>query len=245
MKVLATASLKGGVGKTASAVNLAYEASRTGARVLVWDLDPQGAATYLLRVAHRLPGDGARGLVADGELAALVRATVLPGLHVVPSDLSLRFLDRHLDAAGRPRRRIDALLRPLEGAYDLAVLDCPPGASLAIESVLRAADVVLVPVVPTTLAMLTLTQIEGVVARRSPRPRLLAHVSMLDRRKRLQRETVEELLARPETLATTVPNASVVERMGPHRAPVATFAARSVAADAYRRLWQELAEQLW
>jgi chromosome partitioning protein len=246
MKVIATGSIKGGVGKTSSSVNLAYEATRSGARVLVWDIDPQGSATYLLRVEHRLAGGGAKRLVAaGGQLAPHVRATAIPGLHLLPSDLSLRFLDRHLDAAGKPRRRIDALLRPLGEAYDLVILDCPPGASLAIESVLRAADVLLIPVVPTTLAMLTLVQFEDIVARRSHRPELLAHVSMLDRRKRLQREIVEELLERPETLSTVVPNASVVERMGPARAPVALFAPRSSAAEAYRQLWQELAARLW
>jgi chromosome partitioning protein len=246
MKVVSLTSIKGGVGKTASAVNLAYEASRSGARVLVWDLDPQGSATYLLQVRHRLRGDGARGLVAaGGQLASHVRATAIPGLHVLPSDLSLRFLDRYLDAAGRPRRRIDALLRPLRDAYDLAVLDCPPGASLAIESVVRASDVLLVPVVPTTLAMLTLTQLEEVVAARARPPAIVAHVSMLDRRRRLQRDIAADLLERPGTLRTAVPNASVVERMGTRRAPVALYAPRSPAAAAYRDLWEELAPRLW
>jgi chromosome partitioning protein len=246
VKVLAVVSIKGGVGKTASAVNLAYEASRAGARVLLWDLDAQGSATYLLRVRQRLSGGGAHGLVAaGGELSRHIRATSHPGLHVLPGELSLRFLDRELDAAGRPRRRIGALLRPLRDSYDLAVLDCPPGASLAIESALRAADVLLVPVVPTTLAVLTLDRLEQVVAAGRRSPRLLAHVSMLDRRKTLQRRTAEELLARPGTLTTVVPNTTIVERMGPRRAPVAVFAPRSAAADAYDRLWQELAAHLW
>ena len=246
MKVLSVASIKGGVGKTSSAVNLAYEATRTGARVLLWDLDPQGSATFLLQAEHRLKGDGAKGLVsAGGQLAPHVRATTVPGLQVLPSDLSLRYLDRHLDAVGRPRRRIGALLRPLKGSYDLVVIDCPPGASLGIESVLRATDVLLVPVVPSTLAMLTLTQFEDVIAARSRRPQVLAHVSMLDRRKRLQRETTEELLGRGGSLKTPVPNASVVERMGPERAPVATYAPRSPAAQAYQDLWTELSAHLW
>jgi len=119
VKVIAAASIKGGVGKTATAVNLAAEATRAGVRVLLWDLDPQGSATYLLRAEHHLSGGGVRGLVdPKAELAPHVRATSVPGLHVVPSDLSLRFLDRHLDAAGKPRRRIGTLLSPLAMAYD-------------------------------------------------------------------------------------------------------------------------------
>jgi chromosome partitioning protein len=246
VKVLATASMKGGVGKTASAVNLAYEASRTGARVLVWDLDPQGGSTYLLQVDAGWRRGGARRLVAaEGELAPHVRATEHPGLHVLPADITLRFLDRHLGAVDRPRRRLGDLLEPLRDSYDLVVLDCPPGASLAIESALRAADVLVVPVVPTTLAMLTLEQLEGVLADRSWRPTVVAHVSMLDRRKRLHRDFTAELATRPGTLTAVVPAATVVERMGPERAPVGAFAPRSAAARAYRAMWQELSDRLW
>ena len=62
MKVLASYNIKGGVGKTSTAVNLAYLAAREGRRTLLWDLDPQGAATYLFRVRPRVKGGG-RGLV--------------------------------------------------------------------------------------------------------------------------------------------------------------------------------------
>ena len=246
MKVVATASIKGGVGKTATAVNLAAEATRSGIRVLLWDLDPQGSATYLVRAEHRMAGGGVRDLLSgDAELATEVRATCVEGLHVLPSDLSLRYLDRHLDAAGKPRRRLGQLLAPLAPAYDLVVLDCPPGASLGIESALRATDLLLVPVVPTTLAMLTLTQLEELVASDRRGPQLLAHVSMLDRRKALQVETAAQLATRADVLDTVVPNTTAVERMGPERAPVRAFAPSSPATAAYEQLWAELAARLW
>ena len=239
------ASIKGGVGKTATAVNLAAEATRSGARVLLWDLDAQGSASYLLRAEHRLTA-GASGLTDDDVgLAAEIRATSVEGLHVVPADLSLRYLDRHLDRTDRPRRRLGALLAPLADDYDLVIVDCPPGASLTVESVLRASDLLLVPVVPTTLAMLTLEQLDGLVAGRRRRPVLLGHVSMLDRRKRLQIDTAAELHARDDVLATVIPNTTAVERMGPERAPVRAFAPRSPATEAYTQLWQELEPRLW
>jgi len=56
--VLATYNIKGGVGKTSAAVNLAYLSARGGARTLLWDLDPQGASTYLFRVKPKVKGGG-------------------------------------------------------------------------------------------------------------------------------------------------------------------------------------------
>ena len=56
MRVVASYSIKGGVGKTTTAVNLAFVAADAGNRVLLWDLDPQGAASYCLRVAPKVKG---------------------------------------------------------------------------------------------------------------------------------------------------------------------------------------------
>ena len=61
MQILAVHHIKGGVGKTTTAVNLAYLAARSGFRTLLWDLDPQGAATFHFRVRPKLAG-GPKGL---------------------------------------------------------------------------------------------------------------------------------------------------------------------------------------
>jgi chromosome partitioning protein len=243
VKVVATYSIKGGVGKTTTAVNLAVEAARTGVRVLVWDLDAQGSATFFFRVRPVIKG-GAAGLVrAKGELERHVRATDIPGVDLVPSDFSLRLLDLELDGRKRPERRLASLLRPLADRYDLAVLDCPPGITLTSEAVFRAADALLVPVIPTTLSARTL---EGLVAfLDGDHPLVVPHFSMVDRRRKLHRQLVDELGERWSFLETPIPASSVVERMGTERAAVAPFASSTAAGRAYRQLWQELAARLW
>jgi chromosome partitioning protein len=246
MKVAATYSIKGGVGKTTTAVNLAYEASQAGARVLVWDLDPQGAATYLLRVRAKVKGGSQRLVSARGELASHVRGSDLSAVHVVPADFSLRHLDVHLEGTKRPMERLASLLEPLAGHYDLALLDCPPSISLASESVFRAADALLVPVVPATLASRTLGQLVAFLGDQDDAPAVLPVLSMVDRRKTLHRDLVESLTAEwPDVLPTPIPNAAVLERMGVARAPIGVTAPRSPAARAYRALWPEVAARLW
>jgi chromosome partitioning protein len=246
VKVVATYSIKGGVGKTSTAVNLAYEAARAGVRVLVWDLDPQGGATYLLRVRPKVRGGSKRLVGSKGDLAPHVHGSNLAGIDVVPADFSLRHLDLHLEATKDPTARLASLLEPLRSDYDLAILDCPPSISLASESVFGAAHALLVPVVPATLASRTLTQLTRFLNDQDPAPVVLPLLSMVDRRRALQRALVDELVAAwPQLLPTIIPAAAVIERMGHERAPVGAFAPSAAATRAYRSLWGDVAGVLW
>lgn len=245
MKVLATFNIKGGVGKTSCAVNLAYEASASGARALLWDLDPQGAATFLCRIKPVVKGGAARLAGRKGELAPHIRATDFPALHAVPADVSLRYLDGHLDN-NNGKDRIATLLEPLAERYDVVVLDCPPGISRATDSVLRATDALLVPVIPAPLSARTLEQLGDFLAQRADQPTLLPYVSMFDPRNKLHADAAAYLRGHwPGLLGTAIPQASLIERMGIERAPVGASASGTAAAVAYRRLWDEVAARLW
>ena len=103
MKILALYNLKGGVGKTASAVNLAHLAALDGCRALLWDLDPQGATSFYCRVHPKL--DGGRDVLFEkkrrGELGAQIRGTDTERLDLIPADFSLR----PFAIVGKNRRR--------------------------------------------------------------------------------------------------------------------------------------------
>jgi cellulose biosynthesis protein BcsQ len=256
MRVFATYSIKGGVGKTTSAVNLAYLSALEGARTLVWDLDPQGAATWLFRVRPRIKGGGRALVRGRTDADQLIRGTDFELLDLLPADLSYRHMDLHLDGAKHPTRRLGRVLAPLRSEYDRVFLDCPPSLSLVSESVFDAADAVLVPMIPSPLPARTLDQLEEVIGREfaaDPRvshrrrgpARVLAFFSMVDRRKKLHGQVIAELTAgRPEVLPVEVPAAAVFEQMGVKRAPIEVFAPRSTAAAAYRALWDEVKDSV-
>jgi cellulose biosynthesis protein BcsQ len=241
VKTLATYNIKGGVGKTAAAVNLAYLSARGGRRTLLWDLDPQGAASYLLRVRPHVKGGGKALIRGKRTLDQASKPTEFDNLDLVPADFTYRNLDLVLGETKKPTQRITRLLGPMADNYDLAVLDCPPGISLVSENVVHAADVLLVPLIPTTLSVRTLEQLTEFVGELDHPPTLIPFFTMVDGRKRLHREVIDDLRAHRDDLATTVvPALSLVEQMAVHRAPLPVFAPRSRVTRSYEDLWAEV-----
>jgi len=255
MAVLATYNVKGGVGKTATVVNLAHRAAvlgvEDGTRTLVFDLDPQGAASYYFRAAPKVRQRGKSLVRGKVDVREAITPTDFAGIDLIPSDFSFRNLDVVLDAAKDPGRSLARVVGPLTKRYDHVFLDCPPSISRLSENVFNAADALLVPIIPTTLSLRALDQLNGFLARRAsgdkgaPSPLVLPFFSMVDRRKRLHRELIEDLcLAHPDILRTAVPSATAVEQMGAHQEPVAAFDRRSPAVAAYAGLWDEVLARL-
>ena len=247
MKVLASYNLKGGVGKTATAVNLAYLAAAEGQRTLLWDLDPQGAASFYYQVETGDEGTGVKKLLeGKRDLEGLVQHTPYEGLDLLPPDFSYRKLDVSLAETRRPSEQLSRLLRPLVEAYDLVVLDTPPSLSLLAEAIFHLSDALLVPTIPTPLSLRALEQIhEHLSHKKLDDVTVLPFLSMVDRRKRLHREPEWLIKASPwKILRSQIPYASVVELMGVVRRPVVSFAPSSPAGVAYQSLWSEVKRRL-
>ena len=110
MNSVAVYNIKGGVGKTSTAVNLAYLAACEGRRTLLWDLDPQAAATYIFRVRPRVKGGGERIVRARKPIDAAIKGTDFDRLDLLPADFTYRHMDLMLDRTKRPTQRLHRVL---------------------------------------------------------------------------------------------------------------------------------------
>ena len=249
-RVIATYNIKGGVGKTSAAVNLAHLAAQAGHATLLWDLDPQAASTYLFRVRPKVEGGG-RGLLRKRSHAAdHIKATDHDQLDLLPADFSYRHLDLALDQFKKPAARLRKVLAPLRADYDYIFIDCPPSISLVSEAVFEASDALLVPVIPATLSSRAYEQLEelarsGKVGRRGSTA-ILAFFSMADVSRPLHLQMMERLrgVEQLTVLGVAIPTADEVELMGEERNPVTVFAPASAAAVAYTALWAEVERRL-
>jgi chromosome partitioning protein len=246
MNIIAVTNIKGGVGKTTTAVNLAFLCAAGGRSTLIWDLDPQGAATYILQCEAARHASAKKLVSGKRELPELLVPSGFAKLDVLPADLSYRNFDVHLSARKHPTERLLKMSRSLRELYATLILDCPPGISLLSENVLRAADAVVVPLLPTPLSVRMLAQLRDFIATNGWTDlALMPFFSMVDRRKSLHHEVVAESRRLfPELLLTEVPYCSDIERMSLRRAPLPAYSPRSASGQIYAALWREIGARM-
>ena len=246
MTTLALYSNKGGVGKTAAAVNLAYLAAQSGLMTLICDLDPQASTTFYLRVKPRLKPK-AQGLVRGRkQVDRSIKGTDYENLDLLPADFTHRNLDLTFNSQRRRKQRLRMILKPLRKEYDLIILDCPPSINIVAENIFNAADHLLVPLIPTTLSVRSHAQLHAFLDENRYRSTgVYTFFSFVDGRKRMHRDLAAWARGNFDgVLQSAIPYLSHVEQMGIYLQPVPEFAPASPASAAYQALWKEMYAEL-
>ncbi|NTU97811.1 MAG: ParA family protein [Chlorobiaceae bacterium] len=245
MKTLALYSIKGGVGKTAAAVNLSWLSSGPDSPVLLCDLDPQGASSYYFRVRASKKFTGEKFLRGHKKIYDNIRATDFENLDLLPSDFSFRNLDIELSEEKKPLRKLRKNLLEIGENYRHLIFDCPPNLTLLSESVFSASDIILVPVIPTTLSIRTYNQLTGFFESNGlESSKILAFFSMVEMKKKMHRDIVTELQGTPGFLRSMIPYSSDIEKMGIYRSPLTALRPASPSSKAYLALWEELRSRM-
>ena len=243
MVTFALFNLKGGVGKTASCVNFAYLAAREGYKTLLWDIDPQGATSFYYNIKPRQKV-AIRDLVGkDAELEGSILGTEYENLDIIPADITAKALDVMVEEMKQSKKRLASVLKQLRNDYDFVFIDCPPGLSSLAENIFHAADVVLMPVIPTTLSVRTYHMVKDFFKEKGiDVKKMTCFFTMVDLRRNMHNEVMEELYRDKRFFENYIPYLSDIEKMGVHKAPLEAFARSSYASQCYRELWEEIKE---
>jgi len=240
MKIISLYSIKGGVGKTAAAVNLSYEASFSG-QTLLWDWDPQAASSFYLRVQPKIKGDKNKIITKKSYYQKNIKGTDFTNFDILPADFVLKDMDFILSEIKESKKDLKKKLHNIFEDYQYVFIDSPPSASVLSEYLMYISDIILVPLIPTVLSYRTFLMLKSESNKNKLDNKVMAFFSMVDTRKKLHKSLMEEIKKSEDNiLDVAIPYSAIVEKMGLERAPVQVIDRKSKASLAYIALWENL-----
>ena len=248
-QVIAMCNQKGGVGKTTSTINLGAALVEQGRKVLLVDLDPQGALSVGLGVpAQNLDRTIYNALMERRTTLADVRVpTDIPGLDLVPSNIDLSAAEVQLVNEVAREQTLQRVLAPALANYDVVLIDCQPSLGLLTVNALTAADGVIVPLECEYFALrgvaLLKTTIDKVRERLNPKLEIDGVLgTMFDGRTLHSREVMDRLVQAwgDKVFHTVIRRTVKFSDSTVAGEPITSYASDSAGAEAYRQLAKEV-----
>ncbi|MBM9839324.1 ParA family protein [Rhodococcus hoagii] len=239
---------KGGVGKTTSTINLGASLAQYGRRVLLVDLDPQGALSAGLGVAHHdLELTVHNLLVERTSIDDVLMRTRIDGLDLLPSNIDLSAAEIQLVTEVGREQTLGRVLHPVLDRYDYVLIDCQPSLGLLTVNALACADSVIIPMECEYFSLRGLALLNDTVDKVRDRlnPRLSLEgivVTMFDARTLHAREVMSRVVeVFGDLVYDTVINRTVrFPETSVAGEPIVTWAPKSGGAEAYRALAREV-----
>ena len=253
MKRIAIVNIKGGVGKTVSAVNLAVELTQNKKRVLLVDLDAQSNATQYLR-AYDPCGFSSYDVLNQKELdiAKVIKKTEIRGLDIIPANIKLVLSESEIVADTRRNRekRLQRALSKIENEYDYCIIDCPPSLGVITTNALVATNHVLVPIKIDKFALdgfsYLLNTIDEIKDEFNQSLNLMGAFVTMDKRTAINKSIKEEL---KEALGDKLFDVSIRENVKVTQStfeelPVVLYDSKAIATLDYRALTAEVVKRV-
>ena len=232
------------MGKTASAVNLAYLAAKEDYETLIWDLDPQGSgcsSSFYFNIRPTTKKQNEKLLSEKLSVEEAIQPTIYPNLSIIPTDISSNNTNILLNETKQSKKKISSILSSIKKDFDVVILDCPPGLELLHEAVFFGADWILMPNIPTTLSINAFEIVKTHFKENNlDVSKLKSFFSMFDSHKNLHKNIIQQFFNNKIFFKNFIPYLSDIEQMGIYKAPLETFAKSSYAAACYRSLWEEI-----